>query len=218
MFDNLTALLRRPDRKLVLGVGGGVLATLLGTAVLVAAFLWPSGPAETPAEAGSASSAGPAPGPATGGGQAGTAGQGLGSISPGASPPASSRPAPGSSGPGAGTSRPAAPVPLTARFAKGADGGLAGYSASIAVANPGTVAVNGWTAKLTLPRNSLSVTEVSGATVTHDGSVWTFVPTADTAQVTGGRTVTVSFRVSGAALLDATPTACTIDGNPCQGL
>ncbi|GAA0726493.1 hypothetical protein GCM10010199_38100 [Dactylosporangium roseum] len=204
----LRRLLRGGDRPVVAGVAGGSLAALAGTGALVAVFLWPSAP---PAPAG-----GPAP-PATAAGSttghAGGSAQAPSSAPPSPSPSASTRAAPGTSAP----SRGATPVPLTARFARGNDG-LAGYPATIAVTNPGTVPVTGWTVTLTLPRSTLTVTDVSGATVTRDGAVWTFVPDSGTAQVGGGRSVTVSFRVNGAALLDATPTACTVDGRPCEGV
>ncbi|GAA2642432.1 hypothetical protein GCM10010399_90460 [Dactylosporangium fulvum] len=54
--------------------------------------------------------------------------------------------------------------------------------------------------------------------MTRDGAVWTFVPDSASRRPAGGRSVTVSFRVNGAALLDMTPTACTIDGRPCAGV
>jgi hypothetical protein len=141
------------------------------------------------------------------------------SASTGAAPSASTKPAPGTSAASTGsTARTTAPVPLTARYTKGADGGLAGYAATVAVTNPGTAPVTGWTVTLTLPRTTLDITDVRGASVTRDGAVWAFIPDSTTAQVGAGRSVTVSFRVSGAALLDATPTACTVDGRPCQGV
>jgi hypothetical protein len=207
----LGRLLRGSNGPVVVGVTAGVLATVLGTAVLVAAFLWPSG---RPAPA--AGSPPSAAAPPSAGGHSGGSAQQVPSASVSASPSASTKPAPGTSG--AGGSRTTAPVPLTARFTKGADGGLAAYPATVAVSNPGTAPVTGWTVVLTLPRSTLNVTDVSGATVTRDGAVWTFIPDSGAVQVAGGRSVTVSFRVSGAALLDATPTACTIDGRPCQGL
>jgi hypothetical protein len=214
VLDRLARALRGRDRSVLLGVTAGALATLLGTAVLVAAFLWPADAASPAADTspstgaaapGAAQLAGPVPGPASP--SAASSG-----ASPGTSP--SSKPAPGTTG----ASRTVAPVPLTARFAKGSDAGLASYAATATIANPGPAAVTGWTMRLTLPRNTLTVSDVSGATVTRDGAVWTFVPDAGTARVNAGGAVTVSFRVGGAALLDATPTACTIDGNPCQGV
>ncbi|HTJ39456.1 MAG TPA: cellulose binding domain-containing protein [Dactylosporangium sp.] len=193
------------------GLGGGALATVsvtvAGTGALVAGFLWPSAVPEPAAGAPQVAAAGP-----TSAGHPGAISQQMGSA---AAPPSSAAPSRSAS---SAPVRTAAPVPLTARFARGADGGLAGYSATITVANPGAAAASGWTVTLTLPRSSLSVTDVSGATVTRDGAVWTFIPTADTAKVGPAASVTVSFRVSGAALLDATPTACRIDANPCQGV
>jgi hypothetical protein len=204
----LRRLLRGADMSVVLGLIAGAFATLLGTAVLVAAFVWPS-VRSTPA-AGS---------PPSAAGHPGGSAQHVPSASVTASPSRSPKPTPVTSTPSTSSgSRTAAPVPLTARFTKGADGGLAGYQATVAITNPGTAPVSGWTVTLTLPRSTLNVTDVAGATVTRDGAVWTFVPVASTAQVGAGRPVTVSFRVSGAALLDATPVACAIDGRPCQGV
>ncbi|WP_327003173.1 cellulose-binding domain-containing protein [Dactylosporangium sp. NBC_01737] len=202
----LRRLLRGADTSVVLGLIAGAFATLLGTAVLVAAFVWPPAPS-TSAAAGS---------PPSAAGHPGGSAQHIPSASVTASPSRSTKPTPGTST--SSGSRTAAPVPLTARFTKGADGGLAGYQATVAITNPGTAPVSGWTVTLTLPRSTLNVTDVDGATVTRDGAVWTFIPVSTTAQVAAGRQVTVSFRVSGAALLDATPTGCAIDGRPCQGV
>ena len=201
----LRRLLRGADMSVVLGLIAGAFATLLGTAVLVAAFVWP--PVRSTPAAGSP--------PSVPGHPRGSA-QHVPSASVTASPSRSTKPTPGTSI--SSGSRTAAPVPLTARFTKGADGGLAGYQATVAITNPGTAPVSGWTVTLTLPRSTLNVTDVDGATVTRDGAVWTFIPVSTTAQVAAGRSVTVSFRVSGAALLDATPTACAIDGRSCQGV
>jgi hypothetical protein len=203
--------------RLRLGVAAGVAATLLGAALLVAAFLWPSGPV-APAAAGEPPASSAAGTAAARDGIA--AGAGAGSVAPtSAGPSASATPGrgtPATSGSPAPRTT-AAAVPLTARFAKHSDG-LAGYAATITVTNPGGGPASGWTVQLTLPRSTLSVTDVSGATATQNGAVWTFVPNADTAQVGAGRSVAVGFRVSGAALLDGSPTACTIDGRGCQGL
>src|SRR5688500_6554500 len=138
ILDGLAAALaraRRLPRGGALGVLGGVLATLLGTAALVAAFVWPGGPA-APA-AGSSPSVGTTPATTR---HPGAAGQQLASAAVSASPSASARPVQSTSS--AVPSRTAAPAPLTARFAKRSDG-LAGYPATVTIANPGTAPAPG---------------------------------------------------------------------------
>ncbi|WP_426502575.1 cellulose binding domain-containing protein [Dactylosporangium sp. McL0621] len=191
------------------GLSGGLVAaaavTVLGTGALVEAFLWPS---SAPTSAARPPGAAAAPSPA---GRPDAVAQQIGSAP--APPPSGAPPRPA----GSAQSRTAA-VPLTARFARGPDGGLAGYPATVTVANQGAATVSGWTVTLTLPRVTLGIADVEGATVTRDGAAWTFIPTAATVKVGPASSVTVSFRVSGAALLDADPTACRIDANPCQGV
>jgi hypothetical protein len=151
------------------------------------------------------------------------------SPTPAASPSASPSRAPSSS-PSASPSRtlagtrPASPpaavaVPLTARYAAGAGGsGLLGYRATVTITNPARGPKTGWVLTITLPRPTLTVDQVSGATATQDGSTWTFVPDGTTRQIKAAGTATVAFSVRGATLLDATPQDCRIDGNPCSGL
>ncbi len=86
---------------------------------------------------------------------------------------------------------------------------------TVTVANPGAAAKDGWTLTVTLPRPTLLVSSVSGATASQDGSTWTFVPDSDTSSVPAGGSAEVSFGVSGATLIDAAPKECTIDGNAC---
>jgi hypothetical protein len=121
--------------------------------------------------------------------------------------------------------RPASPpgaavaVPLTARYVPGAGGsGLLGYRSTVTITNPARGPKTGWVLTITLPRPTLAVDQVSGATATQDGSTWTFVPDGSTRQIQPGKTVTVAFSVRGATLLDATPQDCRIDGNACTGL
>ncbi|WP_406107126.1 cellulose binding domain-containing protein [Micromonospora globbae] len=144
-----------------------------------------------------------------------------------ARPAGSSRPAPGhptgtgaptsAASPSASTASPstAAPVPLRAAFAV-EESALLGYGAAVTITNPGPARVPAWTLVVTLPRESLRVTEVTGARATQDGATWTFVPDGS-GPVPGGGSVRVTFRVAGAPI-SSTPTACTIDGVACTGL
>jgi hypothetical protein len=134
------------------------------------------------------------------------------SVSPTRTPAAGSRPA---------SAPPVVPaaVPLTARYAPDRGGsGLLGYRSTVTIANPARSAKTGWVLTVTLPRSTLTIDQVSGATVTQDGSTWTFVPDESTRRIPPAATVAVSFTVRGATLLDATPKDCQIDGNACTGL
>ena len=94
---------------------------------------------------------------------------------------------------------------LTAVYS--APGGLLGYRANVAVTSEGPDAADGWQLTVTMPRATLKLSAVSGATVEQDGTVWTFTPTDETRKVPVGSTVTVVFDVLGATLVDAKPTA-----------
>jgi hypothetical protein len=109
-----------------------------------------------------------------------------------------------------------APARLTASYRiSSATAGLLGYKMTVTVANPGVAPADGWALTVTLPRPTLTVTGVSGATATQSGSTWTFVPSADTAAVPADGTAVISFGVMGATLIDAAPKSCTIDATPC---
>ncbi|PRY20809.1 cellulose binding domain-containing protein [Pseudosporangium ferrugineum] len=125
-------------------------------------------------------------------------------------PPTSSRPTERATVPSA--------VALTARYSAANGTGLLGYRAEVAVANPGTAGHDGWELTLTLPRPTLQIAAVSGATARQDGATWTFAPDATTRSVPAGGSVVVSFEVRGATLLDAAPQACQIDGRRCAGV
>jgi hypothetical protein len=123
----------------------------------------------------------------------------------GSSPPAS---------PSAGTSR--VPAPLAATYTTTPYVvGLLGYRTEVTVANPGPAARQGWTLTVTLPRSTLWINQVKGATATQQDAVWTFVPDDTTTAIPPGQDVTISFEVHGATLLDAAPADCRIDGAPC---
>ena len=123
-------------------------------------------------------------------------------------PEAPARPEDGSS-PGGNPS-----TPLSASYAA-TELGLLGYRMTVTVANPGRVARTGWEVTVTFPRPSIEVADVTGATATQDGAVWTFTPDAATRRVAATGSVRVSFSVHGAVLIDAAPTDCRIDTNPC---
>jgi hypothetical protein len=113
---------------------------------------------------------------------------------------------------------PAVPATLTARYAKQETGGsLLGYRASVTINNSGAVPVAGWTMTITLPRRTLTISDVSGASARQQGATWTFTPDSGTVTVPGHRSVLVSFQVNGAAVA-ADPVACTIGGRRCDGL
>ena len=103
---------------------------------------------------------------------------------------------------------------LTARLTVD-DTGLVSYRTSVSIDNPGSRSTTGWTLVVTLPRQTLTVTEVVGAQVTRKGATWTFVPDGSTRTVRDHGAVEVRFRVDG-AFLGAAPTDCTIDGRACE--
>jgi hypothetical protein len=199
------------DRRMVRGIIIASVAILGGTAALVAVLirapdqLAPLGVAPGPGSAVDATS--------------GTGTPGLG-FGPAASlPPTPRAPAAGPAAtPPAASTRPptAAPSPLAGKFTI-EDAGLVSYRASVAIGNPGPAAVTGWTLVITLPRQTLSISDVVGAVAQRDGATWTLVPDQSTRQVSGNGAVQVRFRVDGASL-GAAPTTCTVDGRPCEGV
>ncbi|MEU8664170.1 cellulose binding domain-containing protein, partial [Actinoplanes philippinensis] len=109
-----------------------------------------------------------------------------------------------------------APAPLAATYTTTPYVvGLLGYRTEVTVANPGPAARNGWTLTVTLPRSTLWINQVKGATATQNEAVWTFVPDDTTTKVPAGEQVAISFEVHGATLLDAAPAGCRIDTTPC---
>lgn len=108
------------------------------------------------------------------------------------------------------------PAALNADFAI-TDNALLSYGAAVTISNPGSVPVPRWTLVVTLPRESLGISAVEGATASRDGAVWTFVPDDGAAAVPGNASARVTFRVNG-SLTGAAPQACTIDGVACSGL
>jgi hypothetical protein len=107
-------------------------------------------------------------------------------------------------------------VPLTASYATTA-AGLLGYQMTVTVVNPGRTARDGWQLTVTFSRSTLEVTDVTGATATRNGAVWTFIPDETTTRVAAAGSVQVVFSVQGATLIDAAPQDCRIDASPCAG-
>ncbi|MEV6370328.1 cellulose binding domain-containing protein [Micromonospora musae] len=108
-----------------------------------------------------------------------------------------------------------APTPLRAELSID-ESALLSYRAAVTISNPGTAPAPDWTLVVTLPRESLKLTAVTGARATRAGATWTLVPD-DGGQLPGKGSVQVTFRVAG-ALVSAAPTACAIDGVACTGL
>jgi hypothetical protein len=199
----------------------GILAAIAGTVILAVTFvrapdglaslpptvsqqLPPTSAVPSPATASPSSSITPSSSPAP---------SVTPSVSPSQTPGAVNRSIP--QPPPAGT----AAVPLTARYAADEGGaGLLGYRATVTVTNPGRGPKTGWVLTVKLPRPTLAVDQVSGATAKQDGSTWTFTPDQSTNQIPPGGSVAVAFSVRGATLLAAAPQDCRIDGNPCAGL
>jgi cellulose binding protein with CBM2 domain len=212
---------REEGAKVRRGVGiawltAGILAAIAGTVLLVVTFVRaPDGLASLPPNA-----AQPLPPPPPTSAVPSTA------LSPSSTPsrtPSPSRSASQSPTPtGVRSVAPppvAAAVPLTASYAADEGGsGLLGYRATVTITNPARTAKTGWSLTVTLPRSTLTVAQVSGATAKQDGATWTFTPDGGTARIAPAGTATVTFSVRGATLLDARPQACRIDGNPCTGL
>jgi hypothetical protein len=140
---------------------------------------------------------------------------------PSATSTAPHTPAPTFPLPGGGANRPSDSAPgsrpLTARYTTSSVlVGLLGYRVTATVTNPGARAHQGWQLVITLPRQTLVVAAVSGATATQSGSTWTFTPDDTTSRVPAGKSVTIAFDVRGATLLNGAPTSCQIDGAPCD--
>jgi hypothetical protein len=206
----------------------GVLAALAGTALLVVVLVRAPGdptpppdpaaalpglrsrPAGTRAAAGAATPGTSAPGSPSG--TSATAKAATASQTVPTSPVVtSSVDVPGSPGITENTA-----VPLTATYKTASvTAGLLGYRMTVTVANPGPAAKVTWLLAVTLPRPTLLISGVKGATASQNGSVWTFTPDPTTSTVPAGGTVQISFGVHGATLIDAAPRDCRIDGNPC---
>jgi hypothetical protein len=195
----------------------GVLAAVAGTAILVSALLrTPDGLADLP-PAGVVA----APAPTSGAAAPSTTTRPSPSrASPSPSPTSSSRPSRTS----ASVAVPSSPVTssggavLTAAYAAEEGGGLLGYRAAVTLTSHGTDEAAAWQLTVTLPRSTLRIARVTGATVAQNGAVWTFTPVEATRLIPAGTSVVIGFEVRGATLVDAAPTACEINDDPCTGL
>jgi cellulose binding protein with CBM2 domain len=216
---------RGPGRYLVLA---GVVVVLAATALLVAVLLRASGdpaPPPGPAAALPGLRSEPAAPSANGPAPHGTAAARTTSptpttqaIGPAVTATASSATASATTplSPGAPVESATRPAELSATYTtSSATAGLLGYEMTVTVTNPGDAPRDGWTLTVTLPRPTLTVGQVSGATASQDGSTWTFTPSPDTARIAGGASVRVAFTVHGATLIAAAPQQCRIDGRPC---
>jgi hypothetical protein len=202
-------------RTTTVWLGVAAFAVTVGTALLVLAFLrapvglTPAGLAPLPAPRTDAASSNPA-------------------ATTSAAQPSSGAPAPSRS-----ASRPTEPsgsrrVPprppsvrpalLRAQYEASGSAGLLGYRARVTISNTGPGRRDGWLLTVTLPRSTLTVSDVSGAVARQDGATWSFTPNAATARISSGASVTVAFVVRGATLVSAAPTDCAIDGRPCAGV
>jgi hypothetical protein len=112
--------------------------------------------------------------------------------------------------------RPPSPRPaLTARYATEAGSvSLVSYRGVVVIGNPGSAPVDGWTLVITLPRPTLTVTEVVGADASQNGAVWTFVPLSGTRRVPARGSVTIRFKVGGTTPGTA-PHSCRINTAAC---
>jgi chitodextrinase len=109
----------------------------------------------------------------------------------------------------------AAAVPLpTAVFAKTSDWGT-GFEAGYTITNAMSVPLSSWTLKFTLPANE-HVTSLWNGTLTTSGNTYTVTNLSWNAPLAPGTTASVGFDASTTGTF-ANPTACTLNGNPCDG-
>jgi hypothetical protein len=200
----------------------GVLAVIGGTALLITFFVrMPDGVSLLPDAAVPANGPSRSAAPKTAASAAATH---SGSASPSQSPTATPTPSPtappgNSRGGSSGGPPPAGTVPLNAGYkAVSYAVGLLGYQATVTVTNPGSQTRDGWLLTVTLPRSTLMVSGVTGATAHQDGAVWTFTPDNSTVRIPSGASVRIVYMVRGATLVDAAPRDCRVDGHQCAGV
>ncbi|GIF22906.1 hypothetical protein BJ973_000736 [Actinoplanes tereljensis] len=205
---------RNRGRAVVFWLVGGVLAAAAGTALLVGAVLrTPDGLADLPPGGGiaalgptasaAATSASARPSSAAPSSSSASATPTKPTVSPTTGKPSSAA----ASSPAAGEAK------LSAVYT--AADGLLGYRAQVTVSSAGPGTAGDWRLTITMPRQTLQLAAVSGATVAQSGTVWTFTPTAETEQIAAGASVTVVFDVRGATLVDGKPTACRVNEEAC---
>ncbi len=118
---------------------------------------------------------------------------------------------------GTASSRPAAAagIPLpTAVFARTSDWGT-GFSGSYTITNGMSVTMNTWSVSFTLPATE-KVTSLWDGTLTTSGNTYTATNKSYNAPLAPGATATFGFNAS-AGGTEADPSACTLNGNPCDG-
>jgi len=207
-----------PRRAGLVWLVAGVLVVAGGTAVLIGALMGAPGSLTALPEPGRAA----APPPVTS--LAPPAATTTSTVSAGPSSSASATPAVSGTvgGPSAGSpsARPATSGGgrLSATYAAANGSGLLGYRATVTLDARGPGPSSDWRLAITLPRPTLQIAAVSGATVERAGAVWTFTPDDSTRRIAAGASATIAFEVRGATLVDAQPTDCRIDGKTCSGL
>lgn len=107
----------------------------------------------------------------------------------------------------------ATPLP-TAVFAKTSDWGT-GFEGSYTITNAMSVPLTSWTVKFTLPVNE-RVTSLWNGTLSSSGNNYTVTNLSWNAPLAPGASATVGFNGSYTGTF-ANPTACTLNGNPCDG-
>ena len=202
----------------------GVLVVAGGTAVLIGALMRaPGGLTDLPP----GDRAAPAPPPSSpavsslAAPVATTKSRASASVTPSTSGPASAASPTGTAVAGAAppvASATSAGSHLTAAYAAANGSGLLGYRATVTLAAQGPAASTDWRLTVTLPRATLQIAAVDGATVAHDGAVWTFTPTGETNRIAAGASAVIAFEVRGATLVDAQPTDCRVGDETCAGL
>jgi hypothetical protein len=107
---------------------------------------------------------------------------------------------------------------LTGAYAASDGSGLLGYRATVTLDAQGPGPSTDWRLTITLPRATLQIAAVSGATVERAGAVWTFTPDDSTRRIAAGASAVIAFDVRGATLVDAQPTDCRVNDDTCSGL
>ncbi|MFI5889814.1 hypothetical protein ACIA5D_06795 [Actinoplanes sp. NPDC051513] len=200
----------------LLWLAAGVLVVAGGTTILIGALMRaPGGLTDlTPPE-----KAAPAPPPVTSVAAPAVTTHKTSAAPTASATPVSSSPAGSASAKGpAGAPASSAGSRLTAAYAAAGGTGLLGYQATVTLAAQGPGPSADWRLTVTLPRSTLQVAAVDGATVEREGAVWTFTPDDSTRQIAAGATAVISFEVRGATLVDAQPTDCRVGDEVCSGL
>ena len=88
-----------------------------------------------------------------------------------------------------------------------------GFTANVVINNHGTSAINGWTLKFAFPGDQ-KITNAWNATVTQSGSAVTAANASYNAAIAPGGNAQFGFQGTWSAN-DTSPTAFTLNGNPC---